>query len=247
MSASVQIIVLHTIKHKDNDVIVQGYSNRGGRESFYIRGAKSSKKRANLVHLHPLSIIDAEISSFSLGDIPSIKEFSPAFRLSSLRVDIKKNTIALFISELLYRTIREIEKNDLLYNYILESVLWLENTTEGVSNFHLWFIVNLCKHLGYSPKPDRAFSSPVFDVVSATFTDKHSISLTGTNTGIYLDEPESRLLYTLSTISPEELNTIKTSGITRYRFVKDMINYLRLHSGADFRVESLDVLHEVFE
>ena len=84
-SSSLQIIVLHTIKHKENGVIVQCYTDRGGRESLFLKYSNKSKGKINLSQLHPLAILNVELSLLRLGSMHSIKEATPIIRLASIR------------------------------------------------------------------------------------------------------------------------------------------------------------------
>ena len=105
------MIVLHTLKYGDTSLIVHGYTQEEGRVSFILRGAfrqaKGKKGSSNhgTVLLHPLSIVNYVASRSPKGSMPYLKEFSPKYRLHSIREDFDKISIAMFISELLYRTL----------------------------------------------------------------------------------------------------------------------------------------------
>jgi len=126
MSGQVQIVVLHTVKYGESALVIRGYSDSGGRQSFFLRSVKGPKNCAAIQQLHPLSIIDARLSSFSKGEMKSISEFSAAYPLNGIRCQLQKSSMAIFMSELIYKTVREVEENRSLYKYITESILALE-------------------------------------------------------------------------------------------------------------------------
>lgn len=241
MPQKLQIVVLHTIKYRDSSLIVQGYSNLGGRQSFIFRTGKGSKNYAALSQLHPLSIIDTELVGGSRGDMGTIKEYSPAFKLPEIRCNVHKSSIAIFISELIYRSIKEVEQNPEMYNFISRSILQLEALESGFANFHTYFIVELCKHVGYNPECNFSESELLFDIVSAKFTNSPIL------TDLSFSLKSSSILSTLLNTKPEYLYSLKITGNERYNFIKDMIKYLSHHIGYQIEVRSLDVLHEVFE
>ena len=241
ISSSLQIIVLHTIKHKENGVVVQCYTDRGGRESLFLKYSNKSKGKINLSQLHPLAILNVELSVLRLGSMHSIKEATPIIRLASIRGDVYKSSIALFISELILRSVREIEENAQLYSFLSNAILTLENLKTGIANFHPWFLVNFCRHLGYSPKIEHIPDGEVFDIVSAEYIKKPDIET------ICFNETDSLLLYRFIKANAHELDQIKIDGNKRYQFIGQMIRYLSFHLGAELKIESLDVLHEVFE
>lgn len=241
MSQKLQIIVLHTIKYRDSSLIVQGYSNLGGRQSFVIRTGKGSKNYAALAQLHPLGIIDAELVAGSWGDMATIKEYTPSYKLAEIRCNLHKSSIAIFISELIYRTVREVEQNDELFNFIKRSVLQLETLEGGVANFHAYFIVELCRQIGYTPEDNYSESDPIFDILTAGFTNIPTLA------DMSFSLRSSFILAAILNTKPEYLCTLKINRNERYIFIKDMIKFLNHHIGYPVEIRSLDVLHEVFE
>ena len=239
MLSNIRIIILHTIKYKESGIIVQGYSDRNGRESFFLRQSKNSKRGAVISQLHPLSIIDATPSSISFGDMTTIKEFSLPYKLESIRSNIFKSSIAIFISELLYKTIKEVEYNHKMFLFLIDAVLRLEAINSGTANFHIYFTVMLCKHLGYLPEikdiPDGSF----FDIPTASYTLSES--------DLCFNAQNSSILARLASSNYNTLSDIKMTGVGRGGFINLMLRYLGFHAGYGIEIESLDILHEVFE
>ena len=67
-----------------------------------------------------------------------------------------KQTIALFLGEFLYYALREEQTNPELYAYLVNSLLWLDNRTEGFANFPLTFLIRLSRFLGIWPDTEEA-------------------------------------------------------------------------------------------
>ena len=149
------MIVLHTLKYGDTSLIVHGYTQEEGRVSFILRGAfRSSRSRSRTsahgtVLLHPLSIVNYEASRSPKGSMAYLREFSPKYRLSSIREDFDKISIAMFISELLYRTLLHSERDEELYAFLEDAVLKLEAVEGSPANFHLWFLDRYAAFLGF--------------------------------------------------------------------------------------------------
>ena len=239
MLDNIRIIVLHTIKYSESGVIVQGYSDRNGRESFFLKQSKNSKQRSLISQLHPMSIIEATPSSLSFGDMTTIKEFFLPYRLESIRSNIFKSSIAIFISELLYKTIKEVEYNHKMYLFLTDAILRLEAMNNGIPNFHTYFTIMLSKHLGYLPEIKNVPAGYFFDIPSASYVSLQS--------DLSLDAKNSALLALFASSDYKNISNIKMTGTGRVEFIKQMLRYLSFHSGYGIEVESLDVLHEVFE
>ncbi len=249
MLAKSQIIVLHTIKHGDTGIVVQCYSNTAGRTALYFRG--SSKKMNNASLLHKLNILDVVTYSNSSGTMPTIREIGMTYNLASLRSNIYKSTIAMFISEVLGKTVRESEANPHLYSFISSSIQILEHTEEGVANFHIHFLTHLCKMLGFMPTDNYTPSSPVFDIATAKFIP---VPFGPTPYGSQLmGDTESALLHALMNTPSTNLEKlycgmqeIKLSGQLRNSYAKRMIEYISHHIGNTMEIKSLDILHQIF-
>ena len=249
MLTNSQIIVLHTIKHGDNGLVVQAYSAISGRVALYLR--ISPKNKVILSNLHRLNILDV-VTYSSSSSMPLIKEMVPALKLDSLRTNIYKNTIAIFLSELLVRCVRESESNPQLYNFLASSISMLEHIGDGVANFHIHFMVHLSKMLGFMPSDNYSSDYPLFSIHSASFCegnyyyDGHNCILRESyDTGCFTSA-ESKLLHTLLNTRAIDLGDVKCSGELRLSFARQMVRYFSHHLGTAIEVKSLDVLHEVF-
>ncbi len=244
-----RIIVLHTIKHSDNGLIVQCYSNSSGREAMYLR--ISSRNKVALAHLHRLNILDV-VTYRSGSSMPNIKELSPLLRLDSIRTDIYKNTIAIFLSELITKSVRESETNPLLYQFIESSVNLLEHLESGTANFHLHFMVHLCKFLGFMPMGNYSEEKQLFNFTTAQFVpaelyfDGEGARMRGENQKCCFSPAESQLLDRLLKTQAINLGEIKCNGELRLSFAKGMIRYFSYHLGIEMEIKSLDILHEIF-
>lgn len=242
MSSSFQIIVLNTIKYKESGFIVNGYSDNRGRNSYFLKASSKKSRARPHSNFHPLAIVDITLSSFRLSNISTIKEFSIANKLSSIKSDIVKSSIALFMSDLIYNALIEQEHNPELYSFIKESIINLEKIERGVANFHLLFLYGIIKKLGYSPvKSTPSSSGMLFDIPTASFLQPGE---RGFHT---FTREESEVLLFLEKCEVDRLSSLKLTGKERYNFIKTMISFLNYHSGLELKVKSLEILKEIFE
>ena len=57
----------------------------------------------------------------------------------------------MFISELLYKTLKEEEANPALFDFLINAIQLLDIKDEGIQNFHLVFLLHYMKYLGIYP------------------------------------------------------------------------------------------------
>lgn len=237
MSHKTSLVVLHKTKLGDSSIVVHGYSSDNGRCGFII---KSNSKRGSLSLLHPLGIIEAEISEKSKGELRFINNFRSLHTLTRLRESVIKNAIAIYISELIFRGIHEYGPSPGFFNFLVKSILLLDAIGDDYANFHLWFLVELSREVGYSPANNYT-DGFLFDISSASFV-KSAVS--GTKC---FNREDSALLDTILKHKEESIHILKLNGIQRRSFSKEMTTFLSYHLGCNLNIQSLEILHEVFE
>lgn len=241
---------MHTIKHGDSGMVVQCYSNRSGKQSVYFRG--SAKRAGSYSHMHRLSVLDVVTYSNGATAMPTIREITPVYSLPNIRTDVYKNTIAIFISELLVKSIREIEPNEPLFEFLKASIGILENLGQGSANFHIHFMVHLSKMLGFKPLDNYSARTPLFSIANACFTEAYLVFngqkciIDENRSNSHFRSGESELLHTILNTPSTDIACIKCNGETRLAFARQMITYISHHLGISIEIKSLDILHEVF-
>ena len=62
---------------------------------------------------------------------------------------MRRRTVALFIAEVLYRTLRHPMADEALFDFIASTIRFLD-TTEQPENIHIAFLIHLAAHLGFA-------------------------------------------------------------------------------------------------
>jgi DNA repair protein RecO (recombination protein O) len=150
--------------------------------------------------------------------------------------DLKKQSIALFLSEILYYAIQEEEQNKALYQYLETSFLWLD-THAKVANFHLLFLLNLTKFLGFYPEQNQ-MEQPYFDLVEGRFISKKNVHV------VFGDD--LLLFKKLLGINFDTLSKTNFSATSRQIILNMLIQYYELHLSGFKKPKSLDILKSVF-
>jgi len=99
----------------------------------------------------PLNILEADITQNPKSDLWNARGFLALEPLGGIRDNLYKNTIALFMSEVLFRTLKDGANEDGLYEWLLGSILALDALESDWSNFHLRFLLELSGALGFRP------------------------------------------------------------------------------------------------
>jgi len=230
-------IVINTIKYGDTSLIATCYTEKCGIKTYMLRGVLSSKKgKLKVAYFQLLTQLNLTANHNNKGTLNSIRDIEVLTFYNSMHTNIKKQTIALFLAEILYYSIREEEKNTTLYHYLETSFLWLDEH-DTISNFHLLFLLNLTKYLGFYPDI-KSINNPYFNLLEGNFTNRGNFN---TVTGENLTQFKKLL-----GINFDVLHEVDFSASNRQTILSILIQYFELHLSGFKKPKSLDVLKSVF-
>ena len=133
---------IHTIKYGDSSAIAYLFTDVLGRMSYMVQGIRSKRGRGNKAALlQPMFLVEFEGVEQPHAQMHRVREMRSLRPLMSVPFDVRKSTISMFMAEVLYRLIREVEANKPLFDFLCEAVLKLDAMREGIANYHLWFLV----------------------------------------------------------------------------------------------------------
>lgn len=232
-------IVLHTISYGEASVIAHIYTEEFGVQSFLLNGVRKPKARFNANLLQPLCCVELVAFIKPNKSLHRVNEFAAAPSFESIPYDTLKTTIALFLAEVMYRSIREEEKNKALFEFIYNAVLYLDQQQEHFHLFHLLFMMKLSRFLGFYPQNHAEESAPVFDMREGVFTNQLPF-----HTDI-LDPVTGKNLSKLLDASLDTIHQLTFTATERKTLLRSLVYYYELHQTHGFQLQSMSVLEEV--
>ena len=233
-------IVLHTLRYGDNSLIVYILTDVLGRQTYMVRGSASKGSRTRVAALfQPMFAVEFEGLENPRAQMHRMKDVQSALPLCSIPFDVRKSTISLFMAEVLYRLVREVEPNEELFDFLYDSVSQLDDMQQGVANFHLWFLVRLSRFLGFYPAGDYT-SGAWFDMQEGHFSASQPLH------AAVMHPAGAELLWHLMNCDAERLCDIRLSRSDRTSFLDDVLSYFGYHLDAMHTIRSVDILREVF-
>jgi DNA repair protein RecO (recombination protein O) len=220
MLHKIKVIVLHTLKFGESGIIVNAYSDTYGRQSYLVQGVRKRKSRINANFFQPLSLLDLEVYFKENRELQHIREVKLASSPVLIHFDIRRSTIALFLSEFLYRTLRETEPNPKLFDFLFHAIQILEITEEGLENFHLAFLMQFTKFIGIFPGDDSILQQ--------------------------FKKEQKNELVSLIDCSLTDIGKFKLSNSARFEVLNQLIEFYKTHLEDIGQINSLKILHEVF-
>ncbi|MFD1616462.1 DNA repair protein RecO [Gelatiniphilus marinus] len=238
MLLNTNAIVLSKLKYRDNDLIVKCYTQQLGVVGFLLRGVLKNKKgQSKAAYFQLLTQLQLVIIYKQNRSLQIIKEVKLNQLYTSLHSHVLKSAIAMFLAEVLANTLNEEEENQTLFSYIETALLWLDTQPE-YSNFHLLFLLNLTKYLGFYPEETNT-SYPYFNLLHGKFENQQQgkYSISGENL---------TLLKTLLGTTFDGLSTVKINAKQRQSFLSMILLYFELHLGGFKTPKSLQIFNQVF-
>lgn len=144
-------VALNYIRYRESSIIAKIYTETFGIQSYIVNGVRSSSSKTNRIALfQPLTLLDLVVYHKGKNDnvhrISEMKCYNP---FHSLPYNVTKSSLALFVTEILGKTLKEEEANEPLFQFIEDSVLYLDEAENGFENFHIQFLMQLASYLGF--------------------------------------------------------------------------------------------------
>ncbi len=233
-----QAIVLHTFRYGDSSVVARMYTRQRGLVSFLINGVRSKKGGNKAALLQPLSLLEIQMQLKENRGLQNIRELRIDVPYSGIPFSSGKTAQALFLAEVLLRTIKEEESNDDLFDFLRDALLLLDQTPQELPDFHLKFLLEFSRFLGFYPSDNFSQDTPYFQFTDGVF--HHSPGPT------CLDGPSSEAIHQLLSIGFGQLHTLKFSRPMRRMISRHLLEFFRWHLPSIHGLHTPEVLEEVF-
>ena len=232
--------VVKSIKNGETSMIVSCYLEDIGLKSFIVKGIYGTKKpKFSKAHFFPLNFISVNYSLIKPDRLSYIKEVKPVFIYKSLHFSIEKSTVIIFLSEILNSVFKEEgEKNQNLFNFLDKSLSWYDSQ-ENCNNFHIKFLIELTRHIGFYPNI-RNQEDKFFNLESGTSSTTKPISK-------FIEFKDYELFKQLLGMKFEDLNYVAINKDSRLRLLNHIIDYYSLHLQMFKSPKSIDVFSEIFK
>ena len=235
---STKAIVLSSLKYSDSSLIVKCYTQEEGVKTYLIKGVlKARKGGIKVAYFQPLTQLKIHANHSRRGALNSIKEVQISYPYTSVYKDIIKQSVVMFLSEMLSYSIKEEERNNSLYEYLETGLIWLD-VHDKIANFHLLFLLNLTRFLGFYPDlpEEEAFG---FDLLEGSYTEVSSGKNVISGNNFYQFKK-------LLGINFDSIEKVSFSKQERQLVLKIIIRYYELHLEGFKNPKSLKILETVF-
>ena len=241
MLTKTQAIVLHSLKYGESKLIVDMFTRMHGRQSFIVSIPKTNKGKLKKQFFQPLTLLEIEtdirpkLQLQKLGDVRLMAPFT------SIPFEPDKLAIALFVAEFLYYALRSEQRNELLYDYLENSILWLDAQQNRFANFHLVFLLRLTRFLGFYPNLEDYEDGDYFDLRESEFMRNPPVHRD------FLHPEEAQKVQLMMRMDYPTMHLFRMSHQERNRLLEVSLKYYRLHLPDFPEMKSIEVLQALYQ
>lgn len=241
MLTRTQAIVLHAIKYGESRMIVDMFTRNFGRLSFIVSLPKSPKSKVKKQFFQPLTLLEFESEVRPKQQLQKLNDIRLSNPFVSIPFNPDKLSISLFISEFLYHALRSEQRNELLYDYVVNSILWLDGQERHYANFHLVFLMRMSRFLGFYPNLENYKAGDYFDLQESVFSSNPPLHR------FFLHPSEAEKILSVMRMDYPTMHLFQLSHQERNRLLEITLLYYRLHLPDFPEMKSLSVLQELYQ
>jgi DNA repair protein RecO (recombination protein O) len=232
-------IVFKLTDYSETSVVVQIFTEKFGLQSYLINGVKRPKAKIRMNSLQPLHLLDMIVYHKSSGNIQRVSELRHQPVFQTIPYDVVKSSVTMFLNEVLYKSVRQHEPDDVLFEFLFHAIEILDSLGGGLANFHLYFLLRLTRFLGFYPDQISASTDSWFDLKNGVYSRQqppHALIIEPTLTAIWINILNSNF---------DNLQNLKISSSDRKVILEKIIMYYQLHVEGFGNIKSHEVLEEV--
>lgn len=141
-------IVFRFTKYGESSIIASIFTELFGIQSYIVNGVRSKAGKNKIALYQPLTLLDLVVYHRANANINRIKEVKCLYPFQSIHANIRKTGIAMFILEVINKTVKEESHAQELSDFFIQSFITLDQM-ENSENFHLVFLIKLSRFLGF--------------------------------------------------------------------------------------------------
>ena len=232
-------IVFKTTDYSESSVVVQVFTEKFGLQSYLINGVRKPRAKIPQNNLQPLFLLEMVVYHKPNGNIQRISELKQLPVLTSIPYDVVKSSLVIFLNEVLYKSVKQHNPDQILFEFLFHAIEILDKLDEGLTYFHLYFLLRLTRFLGFYPDRTLEKSAEYFDLKNGDFTQQlplHSYVLESTYTRYWCE------------ILASNFNTLKNLAIPagdRRVILQKILDFYQLHIDNFGNIKSHSILEQV--
>ena len=233
-------IVIHRFNYGETSLVARIFTRELGMQSYLVRGARKSRSKKKQMLFQPLTLVNMAVYHKDRDSLQHMKEVSLLEPYHSIPHDIGKSSQVLFLAEVFSHALKRQEAHHGLFDFLQQGLLLLDREAGPRPFFHLVFMLQLSRFLGFQPRNNLDKHHPFFNLAEGLYQSVRAQPET------CLDSRLSQLFFQLSNTSLMDCGSLSAGREDRKILVRKIIDYYRHHVAEMPELRSLEVLESVF-
>jgi len=154
-------IVISYIRYKDTSIIVRIFTRELGLRSYIVNGIRNSSSKTKIGLFQPLTLLDLVVYDKEGVQLNRITEAKILMPFSLIPFDVHRSSVAMFISEIISKSLHENYQNQGFFDFLYHAVVYLDDPSSELSVFPIVFLNEASKFLGFAPQNAASFFQEV--------------------------------------------------------------------------------------
>jgi DNA repair protein RecO (recombination protein O) len=221
-------IVIGYIPYRETSIIVKLYTENFGVQSYIENGVRTAKGKNKIALFQPMTLLDLVVYHNDKKDLHRISEMKCTSPLLNIPYDIRKSSVAIFLNEVLNKTLKEHIDNESMFFFLYQAILTLDAMEKGIDSFHLIFLAKYSNFLGFAPK------------------DSAEIELQFRELGIHIPVEIETKKHLDRLFKSEFSDELGVNKVFRNHLLDVLLAFYRIHQEEFGELKSLQVLRALF-
>lgn len=222
-------IVLSAIRYKETSIIVRIFTRELGLKSYLVNGVRKQGGKSKIALYQPLTTLDLVVYDKENAGLNRISEAQLSRANQRIPFDFNRTGIALFMCEVIAKSIYENYQHEQLFDFLYYSIEQLDHQDTKLGQFPLVFLIEQAKFLGFAPEEAKGFLS---ESRSQPFLPS---------------EFNQALDYLSSLMESSYFCTAKSGKILRAKLLDHLMDFYSQHLDNPGKWKSLTVLRQINE
>ncbi|MCC7232197.1 MAG: DNA repair protein RecO [Bacteroidia bacterium] len=234
-------IIFHTTEYSETSLIARIYTELFGLQSYIINSVRKKNARVKAHTFQPLTPVDMVVYHKEKGGLQRIAEVIPCRPFRNTPFDLKRSSMVLFLNEVLYKSVKEEEPNQILFDYLFHSLELLDVQSPLNTDFHLFFCFQLSKYLGFFPSNNFSQVNNIFDFRDGGFRNEPPPH------PFYTEPSDSLLVYRILSSLPDFQAQTGFTTADRKKVLHILLEYFSIHVEGFGNLRSLKILEQIWD
>jgi len=219
-------LVINYLKYKESSIIVKVFTRELGLKSYIVNSVRSTKSKMGFYQ--PLTLLDLVVYDKEKSSLNRISEVKLSYAFQRIPFDFHRSGIAMFVGEVLGKSIYENYTNENLFDFLEEAIIYLDQKETNIQLYPISFLLETSKFLGFGTND----SSELFEQLFGLVHDD--------------DFAREEKKYLNELMENSFGSEIKVPTRYRRKILDDMLKFYQLHLDGFTELKSIKVLRSLY-